>query len=138
MEGGLIFVLVMLGLIFVIPSTFCVYAGCVFCWMSADERAELAARRDERFANRGDARRVGARARREMDLEAGIELQDRWGRPRVRSPPPAYVSPLPPAYVTGDALPPPPAYSVRPRGFEITIRAERVPRSVYVGAGSGM
>lgn len=125
MEGSLIFVLVMLGLVVVIPMACCVFASCELCCYSTAERGAIEARRQQRYENHGEARRAEARARRERDLEANIELEDR--RPRPRTPPPAY----------GSVGPPPPVYSAAPRrrGFELTIRAERVPGEVYVAAG---
>ncbi|KAK5096242.1 hypothetical protein LTR70_003120 [Exophiala xenobiotica] len=137
MEGGPIFILALLGLVIVIPMACCVFASCELCCYSAAERGAIEARRQQRYENHGATRRAEARARRARaatrDLEANIELQDR--RPRPRTPPPAYVSLLPPAY--GSVGPPPPVYGAPQRGFELTIRAARVPGEVYVGAGRG-
>jgi len=135
MEGGLIFILALLGLVIVIPMACCVFASCELCCYSAAERGAIEARRQQRFENHGATRRAEARARRARaatrDLEANnvIELQDR--RPRPRTPPPAYVSVLPPAY--GSVGPPPPVYGAPQRGFELTIRTGEV----YVGGGRG-
>lgn len=126
-DGGLIFVLMILGIGVSIPVACCVFRGLNICCHSTGERRAIEARRLRRYENATAVQRAEARIRlgrlAERDLEANIELENRRIRPRT--PPPEYAS----------VEPPPPVYGASRRGFELRIRSEARLEEVHVGAG---